>query len=277
MTSHRLRRTLEDVFEERCSESGVTFEEEARELRIPAGKLRDKLAGRKAFTKPEAEKVGEFLGPDLKKQLLTFGPNAAQAINANLRNEEFIRLLQLPDEEREAEFESDPELRKDFEEYANELATGRGDSELRMAKEEIQRQGAENPGGYLPSPEGVGGAIEEARDRYQRELAECAGETLKLVKEGRYRDSHWRPATDFLESAGIKKDKFSGIEKGTADPRLSEIAGCSFALGIPLAVFLGELSDEEYSLVERFRDLSDEDRKLIEHLIDRLSGDHIKS
>lgn len=273
MTSHRGFETLLDVFEARCSESGVSFEEKARELGIPADGLRDKLGGRVALTEDEAEKVGEFLGPDIKRQLLAFGPRAAEAINANLQNEELLRLMQLPEDRREAEFESDPELRNDFERYAGELGAEPNDQAARMVAKEIRSQATENPGGYLPSTADVGNAIEDACDRYQREVAARAGKSLRqLIKEQRFEARTWKPISYFRELADIKKTRFAQIEKGETDIKLSEIVRCSIALGVSPSVVIGDITEEEWRLVEQLRGMGDSDRELVKSLIERLGS-----
>ena len=279
MAGHRMGETLEGLFEGRCAESGVSFEEEARELRIPAKALREKLSGRDGFKKAEAERVGEFLGPVVKRQL-TLGPYAAREIDANLRNVEFLRLKMLPDEEREAKFHRDPGLREDFERYGEEQELEAkepdplGELEAIVA-EEIQNRLAENPrDGYgslnLDALESI---FDRAIERYTHNVAVRAGKTLEhLVKEGRYRDTSWNPTTHFVKSSGINKDRFAKIEKGNSDLKLSEIARCSVALGVSPSVAIGDITEEEWRLVEQLRGMGDSDRELVKSLIERLAS-----
>lgn len=275
MAYHRMEETLEGLFERRCSESGVSFEEEARELEIPAGALREKLSGRDGFKKPEAERVGEFIRPTnpmVSSQLVKLGPHAARMIDANLRNEEFLRLATLPEEEREAEFQRDPGLREDFEEYGEELGA-EPTSELRgMVDAEIRRRGAENL-----SPDElasiINDAIEQETQRKVDEVAARAGESLRrLIKEQRYKARTWKPISYFRELADIRKTRFAQIEKGETDFRLSEIVRCSIALGVSPSVVIGDITEEEWRLVEQLRGMGDSDRELVKSLIERLGS-----
>lgn len=275
MTGHRMGETLESLFEGRCAESGVSFEEEARELRIPATALREKLSGRDGFKRAEAERVGEFLRPTnpmVSSQLIKLGPYAPRMIDANLRNEEYLRLAMLPEEEREAEFRRDPGLREDFEVYGEELGA-EPISELRgMVDAETRRRGVENPSSDEFASI-LNGAIEQEAQRAVGEVAARAGKTIERLVNEKMRKCHsWRPKSDFLELSGLKPDKFAKVEKGKADITLGEIARCSFVLGVSPSVVIGDVTEEEWRLVDQLRGMGDSDRELVKSLIERLAS-----
>ena len=278
MTGHRMGETLEGLFERRCAESGVSFEEEARELRIPATALREKLSGRDGFKKAEAERVCNFLRPAPTNQnvelwLIKLGPYAARKIDANLRREEYLRLARLPEEEREAEFQRDPGLREDFDGYPGEL----DEAERETLKEKIREKGPElrplDGEARRREMEELDSLIKDMLKEYQQEVAFRAGETLeRLVNEKMRKYPSWRPKSDFLELSGLKPDKFAKVEKGKADIRLDEIARCSFALGVSPSVVIGDVTEEEWRIVEQLRGMGDSDRELVKSLIERLAS-----
>jgi hypothetical protein len=158
------------------------------------------------------------------------------------------------------------------------------EDEASQALQSLFEYVASNHGaGTAPLPDDVQSKVDYLfSDEFQSKLgrlilADDIGDNIRLMVHEKFgnTESGAYGIGSFSKRVGIGRNRagaiFRGKSKEILNLKVSELADCSYALGVTPAVLIGELSEDEQETIYALRDLDERDRAAVQRIIDSLS------